>query len=160
MTTEESLKMYERLNWSHAWGQFMSEKFNTMKRFGLEGIWSFIPGLKYSIDRLVENGAETIILGMPHRGRLNLLANVVRKPMEVIFAESQGIRPDSELSDGFQFVFIDRENQIYTLDFLETSKTRPNLNVCYTSCDQQFDMNIGFEEACSKIINQARTKYF
>jgi 2-oxoglutarate dehydrogenase E1 component len=53
-----------------------------MKRFGLEGCESFIPGLKVCFDSLVDVGVEKVILGMPHRGRLNVLANVVRKPLE------------------------------------------------------------------------------
>lgn len=53
-----------------------------MKRFGLEGCESFIPGLKVACDMLVERGVEKIFIGMPHRGRLNVLANVVRKPLE------------------------------------------------------------------------------
>lgn len=58
-----------------------------MKRFGLEGCESFIPGLKFAMDRLVEKGCEEVVIGMPHRGRLNVLTNVVRKPLEQIFAE-------------------------------------------------------------------------
>lgn len=53
-----------------------------MKRFGLEGCETFIPGLKLLIDELVKLGTQKVIIGMPHRGRLNVLANVVRKPME------------------------------------------------------------------------------
>jgi len=85
---------YERLIWAHEFGQFLASKFNTAKRFGLEGCESFIPGLKVCIDELVSNGAEEVVIGMPHRGRLNVLANVVRKPLEQIFAEFQGIMPD------------------------------------------------------------------
>lgn len=65
----------------------MENKFNTMKRFGLEGCETLIPGLKITCDTLVEGGTEKIFIGMPHRGRLNVLANVVRKPIETIFAE-------------------------------------------------------------------------
>jgi len=64
-----------------------------MKRFGLEGCESFIPGLKICVDTLKDHGAHKCIFGMPHRGRLNVLANVVRKPTETIFAEFQGIMP-------------------------------------------------------------------
>ena len=71
----------------------MAQKFNTMKRFGLDGCESFVPGLKFCIDSAVEHGAQTFVIGMAHRGRLNTLANVVRKPMEVIMAEFQGITP-------------------------------------------------------------------
>lgn len=84
---EKRLKMFDRLNWAHAWGEFLSVKYNTSKRFGLEGCEAFVPGLKFSIDKLTELGAETFVIGMPHRGRLNVLANVVRKPMEQIMAE-------------------------------------------------------------------------
>ena len=86
-TPEKKQHMYERLNWAHAWGEFMASKFNTTKRFGLEGCDSFVPGLKYLLDTAVENGAREFVIGMAHRGRLNTLANVVRKPMEVIMAE-------------------------------------------------------------------------
>ena len=64
-----------------------------MKRFGLEGCESFIPGMKICIDMLVQRGCENVIIGMPHRGRLNVLANVVRKPLEQIFAEFAGKQP-------------------------------------------------------------------
>mmetsp|Transcript_10024 Transcript_10024/g.16846 ORF Transcript_10024/g.16846 Transcript_10024/m.16846 type:complete len:287 (+) Transcript_10024:981-1841(+) len=74
-----------------------------MKRFGLEGVESFIPGLKSAMDALVENGAEKVIIGMPHRGRLNVLANVVRKPMETIFAEFQGKVPVGNMDPNDSF---------------------------------------------------------
>ena len=93
MNDEEKLHLYDRLNWSHDFGLFLTQKFNTMKRFGLEGCESFIPGLKVMIDTAVENGASNFVIGMPHRGRINVLANVVRKPMEVIMAEFQGVKP-------------------------------------------------------------------
>jgi 2-oxoglutarate dehydrogenase E1 component len=80
--------MFERLNWTDAWGEFLAKKFNTVKRFDLQGNWSFVPGLKFCIDRLAELGGETFIIGMAHRGRLNTLANVVRKPAEVLMAEA------------------------------------------------------------------------
>lgn len=73
--------------WADQFGRFIGNKFNTYKRFGLEGCESFIPGLKVAFDSLVSNGVEKVIIGMPHRGRLNVLANVVRKPLEQIFNE-------------------------------------------------------------------------
>lgn len=96
MTDTEKLHLYDRLHWSHEFGNFLSQKFNTMKRFGLEGCESFIPGLKVAIDSAVENGARTFVIGMPHRGRLNVLTNVVRKPMEQIMAEFQGVKPSDQ----------------------------------------------------------------
>lgn len=77
----------DRLMWADQFGLFLANKFNTYKRFGLEGCESFIPGLKVAFDSLVANGVEKVVIGMPHRGRLNVLGNVVRKPLEQIFAE-------------------------------------------------------------------------
>ena len=102
LTDEEKVHMFERLNWSDAWAQFLTKKFPTVKRFDIQGNWSFVPGLKFAIDRLAELGAETFIMGMAHRGRLNTLANVVRKPAEVLMAEAANITPDETLSDGFR----------------------------------------------------------
>jgi 2-oxoglutarate dehydrogenase E1 component len=87
MSDKEKIHLYDRLNWSHDFGSFTTQKFNTMKRFGLEGCESFIPGLKVAIDAAIDEGAHHFVIGMPHRGRLNVLANVVRKPMEIIMAE-------------------------------------------------------------------------
>lgn len=87
LNEEEKLTCYKRINETHSWANFLAQKFNTMKRFGIEGCESFIPGLKFCMDKATENGARTFIIGMPHRGRLNCLANVVKKPKEVIMAE-------------------------------------------------------------------------
>jgi len=77
----------DRILWTDMFQDFLQNKFNTMKRFGLEGSESLIPGLKICIDELVERGTEKVIIGMPHRGRLSVLVNVVRKPLEQVFAE-------------------------------------------------------------------------
>lgn len=82
-----NMLLLDRTLWCDEFAQFISVKFNTMKRFGLEGVESFIPGMKSLIDELMIEGGEKVIVGMPHRGRLNFLANVVRKPLETIFAE-------------------------------------------------------------------------
>lgn len=100
MTDKEKLHLYDRLNWSHDFGLFLSQKFNTYKRFGLEGCESFVPGIKVCIDEACEFGATDFIIGMPHRGRLNVLTNVVRKPLEVIFAEFAGALPSPESTEG------------------------------------------------------------
>ena len=73
---------YDRLVWANEFQKFLANKFNTTKRFGVEGCESFIAGLKISFDKLVEHGVTKIVLGMPHRGRMNVLGNVVRKPLE------------------------------------------------------------------------------
>lgn len=90
MSQEDREKNLDRILWTDCFNNFTAIKFNTLKRFGVEGCESMIPGLKTMIDTLKDNGAEKVTIGMPHRGRLSLLANVLRKPFENIFAEFQG----------------------------------------------------------------------
>lgn len=77
----------DRLVWSDSFERFVSTKYPTEKRFGLEGCESLIPGMKAFVDKSVDLGVESIAFGMPHRGRLNVLSNVVRKPNESIFCK-------------------------------------------------------------------------
>lgn len=87
---EDKLRILDRLTWGDHFESFLAKKFSAVKRFGVEGGESLIPGMKAMIDEAVEVGVEAIVMGMPHRGRLNVLANVVRKPFESIFGEFQG----------------------------------------------------------------------
>jgi 2-oxoglutarate dehydrogenase E1 component len=87
---EKKLHIFERLCFADTFESFMAFKFNTTKRFGLDGGEAIVPALKTAIDRASELGAHSFIIGMPHRGRLNILANVMRKPMEMIFSEFLG----------------------------------------------------------------------
>lgn len=91
---DKKMHIYERLCFADQFEKYLANKFNTAKRFGLEGGESCIPGLKYMVDRGSELGIESFTFGMPHRGRLNVLANVMRKPMPQIFKEFQGTHYD------------------------------------------------------------------
>lgn len=91
---EKRVHIYERLCFADHFEKFLANKFNTAKRFGVEGAESCIAGLKCMVDRGSELGIESFCFGMPHRGRLNVLANVMRKPMPQIFKEFQGTHYD------------------------------------------------------------------
>ncbi len=67
--------------------QFVGTKFLGAKRFSIEGAESLIPLLELAIDRAVGHGVRDVVIGMAHRGRLNVLANVLGKPAQQIFAE-------------------------------------------------------------------------
>ncbi|GAA6014410.1 hypothetical protein JCM10207_005451 [Rhodosporidiobolus poonsookiae] len=84
---DEKKAILDRLVWSDSFERFIASKYPNEKRFGLEGGESLIPGMKALIDRSVDHGVKSIVVGMPHRGRLNVLANVIRKPTEAILAE-------------------------------------------------------------------------
>lgn len=80
----------DRLIWSTQFENFLATKWTTAKRFGLEGGETLIPGMKEMFDRSADLGVENIVIGMSHRGRLNVLGNVVRKPLSQIFSEFSG----------------------------------------------------------------------
>ncbi|XP_078445546.1 uncharacterized protein LOC144714634 [Wolffia australiana] len=89
----------DRLIWSTQFENFLATKWVTAKRFGLEGAETLIPGMKELFDRASDLGVESIVVGMPHRGRLNVLGNVFRKPLRQIFSEfsGSGSKADEEI---------------------------------------------------------------
>eukprot|EP00475_Leptophrys_vorax_P020461 TRINITY_DN2799_c0_g1_i1.p1 TRINITY_DN2799_c0_g1~~TRINITY_DN2799_c0_g1_i1.p1 ORF type:complete len:1001 (-),score=269.50 TRINITY_DN2799_c0_g1_i1:1086-4088(-) len=89
-TAADKLKILDRITWADHFEKFLSTKYPTAKRFGLEGGESLIPGMKAMVDTAAVFGVTDVVMGMPHRGRLNVLANVVRKPVQQIFGEFSG----------------------------------------------------------------------
>lgn len=101
---DEKRRILDRLIWSSSFESFLSTKYPNDKRFGLEGCEALVPGMKALIDRSVDYGVKDIVIGMPHRGRLNMLSNVVRKPNESIFSEFSGsTNPDDEGSGDVKY---------------------------------------------------------
>uniref|UniRef100_H2ZNK4 2-oxoadipate dehydrogenase complex component E1 n=1 Tax=Ciona savignyi TaxID=51511 RepID=H2ZNK4_CIOSA len=94
LTDNEKRLAWERLLRSTKFEDFLAKKWTSEKRFGLEGCEMLIPGLKTIIDCASENGVNSFVLGMPHRGRLNVLANVIRKELDQLFCQF-----DSNLRD-------------------------------------------------------------
>ena len=80
----------ERLTAAEAFEKFLDRKYTGTKRFGIEGGESLIPALEQILKYGGKLGVEEVIVGMPHRGRLNVLANFMGKPFEAIFSEFQG----------------------------------------------------------------------
>lgn len=70
--------------------RFLDKKYTGTKRFGIEGAEAMVPALEQIIKRGGHLGVEQIVIGMPHRGRLNVLANVLNKPYRAIFNEFKG----------------------------------------------------------------------
>ena len=80
----------ERLTEAEVFEHFLDRKYIGTKRFGLEGGEALIPALEQIIKRGGEMGLEEAVIGMAHRGRLNVLANFMGKPFQAIFSEFQG----------------------------------------------------------------------
>ncbi|MGY1437968.1 multifunctional oxoglutarate decarboxylase/oxoglutarate dehydrogenase thiamine pyrophosphate-binding subunit/dihydrolipoyllysine-residue succinyltransferase subunit [Streptomyces reniochalinae] len=87
---DEQLRILRRLNAAEAFETFLQTKYVGQKRFSLEGGESVIPLLDAVIDAAAESRLDETVIGMAHRGRLNVLANIVGKPYAQIFREFEG----------------------------------------------------------------------
>ena len=97
----EKKRILSKLTEAVVFENFLHTKFLGQKRFSLEGGENTIPAIDKIIRRSAELGAEEVILGMAHRGRLNVLANIMGKTYEEIFSEFEGtMTPDLTMGDG------------------------------------------------------------
>ncbi|MCH9668317.1 MAG: multifunctional oxoglutarate decarboxylase/oxoglutarate dehydrogenase thiamine pyrophosphate-binding subunit/dihydrolipoyllysine-residue succinyltransferase subunit [Actinomycetia bacterium] len=89
-TVAEQKYILSKLNAAEAFETFLGTKYVGQKRFSLEGAETVIPMMDAGIDQAAEHGLDEVVIGMPHRGRLNVLANIVGKPYSQIFTEFEG----------------------------------------------------------------------
>ena len=93
----EQLRILRKLNGAESFESFLQTKFVGQKRFSLEGGESVIPLLDAVISAAAEKGLDEVCIGMPHRGRLNVLANIAGKSYGQIFQEFQGHYKENEV---------------------------------------------------------------
>ena len=97
----EQRHILSRLNAAEAFEKFLHTKFLGQKRFSLEGAESVIPMLDALLSAAADAGIADAVMGMAHRGRLNVLANILSKSYEKIFTEFEGhVDPDSVQGSG------------------------------------------------------------
>jgi multifunctional 2-oxoglutarate metabolism enzyme len=89
-TVAQQKYILSRLNAAEAFETFLQTKYVGQKRFSLEGAEAVIPMMDAAIDQSAEHGLDEVVIAMPHRGRLNVLANIVGKPYSQIFSEFEG----------------------------------------------------------------------
>ncbi|AWM78386.1 2-oxoglutarate dehydrogenase E1 component [Phenylobacterium parvum] len=89
-TREGKIAILKKLIEAEGFERFLHKRFPGTKRFGLDGGEAMVPALEQIIKRGGALGVRDIVIGMPHRGRLNVLAAVMGKPYRVIFHEFQG----------------------------------------------------------------------
>jgi 2-oxoglutarate decarboxylase len=89
-STAEQKYILSKLNAAEAFETFLQTKYIGQKRFSLEGGETVIPLLDAVLDTAAEHELDEVVIGMPHRGRLNVLANIVGKPISQIFREFEG----------------------------------------------------------------------
>jgi 2-oxoglutarate dehydrogenase E1 component len=98
---EEKKKILAKLNEAVVFENFLHTKFLGQKRFSLEGGENTIPALQTIINKSAELDVKEVVIGMAHRGRLNVLSNILGKTYEQIFTEFEGnINPDLTMGDG------------------------------------------------------------
>ncbi len=96
-TTEQKKNILSKLNEAVSFENFLHTKYVGQKRFSLEGGESIIPGLDALIEAAAEKGVEQFVMGMAHRGRLNVLANIFGKSTQDIFSEFDGKDYDDDI---------------------------------------------------------------
>jgi len=111
---DEKKHIYSHLKHAVGFENFIHRKFIGQKRFSLEGAESLIPALDAVIEKGSDLGIKEFIIGMSHRGRLNVLANILKKPVEHIFAEFIGEEYDDSISLGDVKYHLGYGNEIET----------------------------------------------
>ncbi|XP_050306618.1 2-oxoglutarate dehydrogenase complex component E1 isoform X2 [Anthonomus grandis grandis] len=115
LTHDQKRLTLARLTRATGFESFLSRKWSSEKRFGLEGCEILIPAMKTVIDKSTELGVESIVMGMPHRGRLNVLANVCRKPLYQLFTQFAGLEAADDGSGDVKYhlgTYIERLNRV------------------------------------------------
>ncbi|NLR80265.1 2-oxoglutarate dehydrogenase E1 component [Chitinophaga eiseniae] len=101
LSLEQRRRILQKLNQGVIFEKFLHTKYIGQKRFGLEGGESTIPALDAIINVAAEYGVQESVIGMAHRGRLNVLANILGKTYEQIFNEFEGLAtPDMTMGSG------------------------------------------------------------
>ena len=97
---ENKKEIFKKLNKVVGFENFLHKKYVGQKRFSIEGAESIIPALEYAIDQGFDLGIKEFILGMAHRGRLSVLANVFNKPYSRLLTEFEDVVYEDDEFDG------------------------------------------------------------
>ena len=121
-SVDQKKNILKKLNEAVVFENFLHTKFVGQKRFSLEGAETLIPAIDTVIEKGADLGVEEFIVGMPHRGRLNILANVFGKSYQDIFTEFEG--------KGFEDAVFEGDVK-YHIGFSNTIKTRNGKDVYF-----------------------------
>ena len=100
-STEEKKQFLEMASKASLFEQYIHRKFVGAKRFSVEGCEAMVPAMDYMVRTGGDMGVKEFVIGMAHRGRLNVLTNIMGKPQEEVFAEFEGLEfEDSDNFDG------------------------------------------------------------
>jgi 2-oxoglutarate dehydrogenase E1 component len=133
LSRDTQLRILTRLSDAVVFEQFIRKKFVGAKSFSLEGGESLIPLLDLAIEKASELGVHEIVLGMAHRGRLNVLANIIGKSPREIFREFEDKDPDLYLGGGDVKYHLG-----YSSDFMTAAGRRVHLSLCFNPSHLEF----------------------
>ncbi len=115
-TPDEKRHILEKLNQAVVFENFLDKKFVGQKRFSIEGCEALIPALDAIIEKGSDTGIQEFIMGMSHRGRLNVLVNTLGKPYSKIFTEFEGKEYESAEFSGDVKYHLGYSTEIETLN--------------------------------------------
>ncbi len=133
LSRKEQIRILTRLTDAVMFEEFIRRKFVGAKSFSLEGCESLIPLLDLAIEEAGEQGVNTIVMGMAHRGRLNVLANIIGKSPREIFREFEDA--DHGLHDGGGDV---KYHLGYSNDWNTSSGHKVHLSLCFNPSHLEF----------------------
>lgn len=119
---EEQLRILRKLNSAEAFESFLQTKYVGQKRFSLEGGESLIPLLDAILSSAADSGLDEVCIGMPHRGRLNVLANIAGKSHGQIFQEFEGNYADNAVAGTGDVKYHLGTQGVFTNDAGKTTK--------------------------------------
>jgi 2-oxoglutarate dehydrogenase E1 component len=133
LSREEQLRILTRLTDAVMFEEFIRRKFVGAKSFSLEGCETLIPLLDLAIETAAGQGVAEIVLGMAHRGRLNVLANILRKSPREIFREFADKDPDRFIGRGDVKYHLGHSN-----DWITATGRRVHLSLCFNPSHLEF----------------------
>ncbi|EOD48905.1 putative alpha-ketoglutarate dehydrogenase complex subunit protein [Neofusicoccum parvum UCRNP2] len=113
-SSEEKKELLRGLASASSFEKFIATKYPVEKRYGLDGGESLVPGMKALVNRCVEHGAKDVIVGSQHRGRLNVMSNVMGLPNELVFQRFAGDMSLIEGQTGDVKYHLGIDNQLVT----------------------------------------------
>ena len=133
LSRPEQIRILTRLSDAVIFEEFIRRKFTGAKSFSLEGSESLLPTLDLAIEAAGEQGIQEVVVGMAHRGRLNVLANIIGKSPREIFREFEDKDPDLHLGGGDVKYHLG-----YVNDYQTSSGRKIHLSLCFNPSHLEF----------------------
>ncbi len=133
LSKQEQLRILTRLTDAVIFEEFIQKRFTGAKSFSLEGAESLIPLLDLAIEKSGDQGIREVVFGMAHRGRLNVLANIMCKSPQEIFREFADLDPKLHLGRGDVKYHLG-----YSNDWITAARHKVHLSLCFNPSHLEF----------------------